>query len=115
MNKGLKSALLSLAFLLATNAKAGSPVAIAAMPQSVSVGTTAEPAPHSGKLHRFHGVVSPRMTVEGINDQGWIVGRWTDSQGIAHWFLLNPFLPAFSDISHHGTAKVEILTARQSS
>src|SRR5260221_14695569 len=44
----------------------------------------------------------PRMFVEGINNQGWIVGHWTDTAGKTHWFVMNPFLPMFSDVANHG-------------
>jgi hypothetical protein len=50
------------------------------------------------------------MIVEGINDQGWIVGRWTDSKGQSHRFLMNLFLPAFSDIANHGATSVQVWT-----
>jgi hypothetical protein len=47
------------------------------------------------------------MLVEGVNDQGWIVGRWVDASGTPHWFLMNPFLPAVSEALPHATkAKV---------
>ena len=48
------------------------------------------------------------MIVEGINDQGWIVGRWTDSAGHSHRFLMNMFLPAFTDIANHGATNVQV-------
>ena len=51
---------------------------------------------------------SQTMIVEGINDQGWIVGRWTDQAGHSHRFLMNLFLPAFSDIANHGATNVQV-------
>jgi hypothetical protein len=66
---------------------------------------TAKPKSHHG---------SQTMTVEGINDQGWIVGRWTDSAGHSHRFLMNLFLPAFSDIANHGAAGVQVWTISDS-
>jgi hypothetical protein len=111
-----KSALLSLAVLFAADARAGTPAPFAGMPESVSVPSAQSPlakGPHA--MLPYHGTLAPGMTVEGINDQGWIIGHWTDANGMTHWFLLNPFLPTFSDISRHGQAQVQLFTASQSS
>jgi len=109
MTTAAKSLLLSLPLLFSADANAGTPAPIAGMPESVSV----QPAPHA--MLPYHGTLAPGMIVEGINDQGWIIGHWTDANGMTHWFLLNPFLPTFTDISRHGQAKVQLLTASQSS
>ena len=54
-------------------------------------------------LHSFRDAVKVPMVVEGVTNQGWIVGRWFDHQGNSHWFVMNPFLPAFTDIANHGS------------
>jgi len=55
--------------------------------------------------------LQPRMFVEGMNNQGWIVGHWTDGKGETHWFVMNPFMPIFSDVSTHGVPHASGLTA----
>jgi hypothetical protein len=61
---------------------------------AVSSGTVAA----SAKSTNNHpSAVQTSMLVEGVNDQGWIVGKWIDSAGNAHWVLMNPFLPAVSE------------------
>lgn len=109
MTKAARSILFALPLLIAANARAGTPAPIAGMPESVSVAS----APHA--MRAYHSTLAPGMVVEGVNDQGWIIGHWTDTSGMTHWFLLNPFLPTFTDISRHGQAKVQLLTASQSS
>lgn len=91
---------LSLVFLFATQAhgmsvaKAETPVAPAA-----SHGTSA---------------AQPHMIVEGMNNQGWIVGHWRDTKGEIHWFMMNPFMPVFSDVTTHGAPHASGLTATSS-
>jgi hypothetical protein len=92
---------LSLAFLFATQAH-GMPVAKAETP------ITASAASHGNRT------LQPRMIVEGMNNQGWIVGHWTDSKGEMHWFMMNPFMPIFSDVATHGAAHASGLTATPS-
>jgi hypothetical protein len=41
------------------------------------------------------------VIVDGINDQGWIIGHWTDRDGVSHVFLLNAFVPALSNVAVH--------------
>jgi hypothetical protein len=41
------------------------------------------------------------VIVDGINDQGWIIGHWIDRDGVNHVFLLNAFVPALSDVAVH--------------
>jgi len=64
-----------------------------------------------GHLSRI--ALEPRMFVEGINNQGWIVGHWTDTGGKTHWFLMNPFLPMFSDVASHGAPHIKGLRTNE--
>jgi len=65
-------------------------------------------------MHAYRGSLRVPMIVDGITNQGWIVGRWMDAQGNSHWFLMNPFLPAFSDIANHRlNPQVRVLTVSQ--
>jgi hypothetical protein len=97
---------LSLAFLIATGVHAS---AAAGARHSGAAAARA-----SSSMHPYRVALEPRMYVEGINNQGWIVGHWTDTAGKTHWFLMNPFLPMFSDVANHGAAHVEGLTANES-
>src|SRR5579872_5850481 len=98
MRTGSRSFLLSLALLVVafTQAAAGTPGKYenCLAPEHVQASVPA--------LHPFRLALQPQMIVEGINNEGWIVGRWTDSAGRPHWFLMNPFMPAFSDVAMHG-------------
>jgi len=84
---------------------AQNPTSSAANESSIVLATT-----YLGAAKAGHHGRPQTMIVEGINDQGWIVGRWTDAAGRQHRFLMNLFLPAFSDISHHGAANVQVWT-----
>lgn len=90
---------LSLVFLFATEVHGTDPVKM-------------EPALVSFKHIKLP--AQPHMIVEGMNNQGWIVGHWTDTKGETHWFLMNPFMPVFSDVSTHGAAHASGLTATPS-
>jgi hypothetical protein len=90
MRTGCRLFLFSLAVLFTTSASARSPVTNAEAPRGPD-------AVQTGTL------------LEGVNDQGWIAGRWTDAAGNSHWFLMNPFLPAFSDALPR-TSKSHVLT-----
>src|SRR5215472_2455333 len=118
MNTGCRAFLFSVVFFLAAGAacagETASPGQAAPMPREATIPSgivenstlgasfidTAKAKP--GR----HGTQT--MIVEGINDQGWIVGRWTDSKGQSHRFLMNLFLPAFSDIANHGATNVQV-------
>ena len=54
------------------------------------------------------------MFVEGINNQGWIVGHWIDTAGKTHWFVMNPFMPMFSDVASHGASHFEGVRSNES-
>ncbi len=50
-------------------------------------------------VHRIqHAQLPPGVVVDGINNDGWIVGHWMDRNGVSHIFLLNPFVPALSNL-----------------
>jgi len=120
MNTGCRAFLFSVVFFLAAGAacagETASPGQAAPMPREATIPsgivenstlgasfvdtTKAKPGRHGTQT----------MIVEGINDQGWIVGRWTDSKGQSHRFLMNLFLPAFSDIANHGAVSVQVWT-----
>jgi len=67
-----------------------------------TVGDAAVQARTGHVAHPYKMAYEPRMFVEGVNNQGWIVGHWTDNTGKTHWFVMNPFLPMFSDVANHG-------------
>lgn len=90
---------LSLVFLFATQVHGRDQTKLAATPVS---------------FHRAKASGQAHMIVEGMNNQGWIVGHWTDPKGETHWFLMNPFMPVFSDVSTHGAAHASGLTATPS-
>ncbi|HEY2445185.1 MAG TPA: hypothetical protein VGI20_05540 [Rhizomicrobium sp.] len=46
-------------------------------------------------------------TLEGINDNGLVVGQWVDSFGDIHSFLLDPTTNIFTDIKVSGATNVE--------
>ena len=117
MNTGCRAVLFSMVFFLAAGAACAGenassapvpaqPNAAGAIVENSALGAsfidTAKAAPHGRRTQT--------MIVEGINDQGWIVGRWTDSAGHSHRFLMNLFLPAFSDIANHGATNVQVWT-----
>jgi hypothetical protein len=53
-------------------------------------------------IHRIqHAQIPPGVVVDGVNNDGWIIGHWTDRNGVSHIFLLNPFVPALSNIAVH--------------
>jgi hypothetical protein len=55
-----------------------------------------------------------RTYVEGVNNQGWIAGHWTDQEGHVHWFLVNPFMPAVSaDVPSASQSQVWDVTVSQ--
>lgn len=121
MNTGCRAVLFSMVFFLAAGAAcaddktAQAPVAPSATAPGGIVENSALGASFidtaKAKLGRRG---TQTMTVEGINDQGWIVGRWTDSAGHSHRFLMNLFLPAFSDIANHGASSVQVWTISDS-
>lgn len=45
-------------------------------------------------------------TLEGINDNGLVVGQWSDSSGNTHSFLLDPSTDTFTDILVSGASNV---------
>ena len=105
MKLGLKTSLLS-AFVLA----AGIQSASAAGTETPTASTVAP----GQSLRAYRDALRVPMIVEGVTNQGWIVGRWLDVQGNSHWFVMNPFLTAFSDIAnHHENPEVHILTVSQ--
>ena len=45
-------------------------------------------------------------TLEGINDNGLVVGQWVDSSDNTHSFLLDPSTNTFTDIDVSGASNV---------
>ena len=123
MNSGCKAVLFSMVFFLAAGAacageKDATDQAVAVpsatnpggIVESSALGASFANVPNAKPAHKG----TQTMIVEGINDQGWIVGRWTDSAGHSHRFLMNLFLPAFSDIANHGATNVQVWTISDS-
>ncbi len=97
MNRATKTVLLGLALTLAGG--------------SVQAGeATNATAIRTVEAHRLHRAQWPAgVVVDGINNEGWIVGHWTDKNGVSHIFLLNPFVPALSNVAVHDTAPAVML------
>ena len=49
---------------------------------------------------------SQGTTLEGINDDGLVVGQWVDSSNDTHSFLLDPSTNTFTDINVRGASNV---------
>lgn len=49
---------------------------------------------------------SQGTTLQGINDNGLVVGQWSDSGGNTHSFLLDPSTGTFTDILVNGASNV---------
>lgn len=101
MSSGLKSFVLSFAFLFATASHAAPVSATPAKLSAAMVGAGDVAWKSGASLHAYRQALRVPMIVEGVTNQGWIVGRWLDPKGNSHWFLMNPFLPAFTDIANH--------------
>jgi hypothetical protein len=112
MNTGCRAVLFSVVFLFAAGAAcaAETPSPASATSPGGAIANSALGATFVDASKVQHVRRTQTMIVEGINDQGWIVGRWTDSKGQSHRFLMNLFLPAFSDIANHGATNVQIWT-----
>jgi len=113
MKPGLKPFLLSALLVAASSHQAVAGRTAAVLPAAVAASGEI-PLKASQSMHAYRGALRVPMIVDGITNQGWIVGRWLDPQGNSHWFLMNPFLPAFSDIAnHHSSPNVQVLTVSQ--
>ena len=60
--------------------------------------------PGTNSVHRTVRLLPAGVIVDGINNQGWIIGHWTDRDGVSHVFLLNAFVPALSDVAVHNNS-----------
>ena len=114
MIAGCKTFLFSMVFFLAAGAACAQEKVAQVAPSAENLSGIVENSALGASFVDSSRAVKPghrgtqTMIVEGINDQGWIVGRWTDSAGHSHRFLMNLFLPAFTDIANHGATNVQV-------